>query len=531
MKRATGIATGIAAPLCALALASVCSFAASAAPQADSFSIAEEGFLAAAASGERGPVLDLARFYMKHGLWAEALSRLRPLEDAAAGRLAAECEFEMGRYRAAADRLASLAPDDPYYAMALTRLGAYRDAVEAFGKSPAMNAGRNIDDYHLLKAEALAFAGEANAAQGELGAADVSSNARRDFIAGAIARARKNEAMARKAFGRAAAGDDEWAARGATALAADEASPAALAALQLTRSGGAFERDLRSALGSVRLSSGDFNGGIASLRIVVDRFPRSDAAIAAADEIAAALPMLLAEESRLHPKDAAQLFFENVEFAPPGRAGDALIREATAKLKALALYDQAALILRHQVFKRLRGADRAIVAADLADLYLLNKQPGEALAVIRATRIAGLPVEAAATRRRLEARALADLGRGEDAILLLSQTPMVDDLALRAQINWDRRAWPLAARDYASYVASRATLEARADRTAAVRAATAFLLAGDRVGYRAFLQEAAPRLEGAAEGELIRSLGDVDQSQFLARVMSSYRAVYDDKAN
>jgi hypothetical protein len=59
-----------------------------------------------------------------------------------------------------------------------------------------------------------------------------------------------------------------------------------------------------------------------------------------------------------------------------------------------------------------------------------------------------------------------------------------------------------------------------------VRAATAFLLAGDRAGYRAFAKEAALRLEGTPEAGLIGALGDVDQDEFIARFMRSYRSVY-----
>jgi hypothetical protein len=316
--------------------------------------------------------------------------------------------------------------------------------------------------------------------------------------------------------------------RARLALAASEGDVTALEALSLEWRGGAFERDLQLVLGRLRLAGKDFSRGFAALALVVDRYPQSQAALEAQENVASALPDLFSDASGLHPKEAARLFFENVDFAPPGRDGDRLIQEAASKLEALGLYRQAAQILGHQVFKRLRGQDRAIVAADLASLDLLAGNPAEALRVIRSTRIAGLDDKHNQRRRLIEAQALAASGRGGEALTQLQEAPGADGLLLRAEINWSNRAWPEAARDYASYFTASTSVAARSVATAGVRAATAFLLAGDRAGYRAFAKEAVIRLEGMPESELIRTMGDVDQSQFLTKMMDSYRAVYSD---
>jgi len=110
----------------------------------------------------------------------------------------------------------------------------------------------------------------------------------------------------------------------------------------------------------------------------------------------------------------------------------------------------------------------------------------------------------------------------------LSETPGAAELKLRAEINWSRRAWPEAARDYASYFLSSASRPDREGKSVAVRAATAFLLAGDRAGYRAFSIQASDRLGNSTEADLIRSLGDIDRDQFLAKIMEDYRAVFGD---
>ena len=491
---------------------------------------AEEIYLAAASDGGERTARALAEFYMANGLWVEALARVKDDATPAGRLLAAECELRMGRDRAVVARLAESAPNDAIAAIALTRLGAYREAREAFQSGRAPDAARNLsDETALAAAETFAATGDADRAAAALSGLSENQEFQtaRDYLLGSIRAARGDKAGAIAAYRRAASGgEDEWSmrARLALAVAADDVS--AVDALSMQWRGGAFERDLQLSLGRMRLAGGDFDRGFAALGQLVDLYPQSQAGLDAQDLISATLPRLFADETGLHPKEAARLFFENVAFAPPGREGDALIHEAADKLAALGLYRQAAQLLDHQVFKRLRGQERATVAADLADLLLQARDAPGALKVIRSTRIAGLTEAVNERRRQIESKALAATGKNEEAIALLSEAPAASDLKLRAEINWARRAWPEAARDYASYALSLETLATKEEKSAAVRAATAFLLAGDRDGYRAFSAQAAARLGKAAEADLILSLGDVDRDQFLAKVMDDYRQVY-----
>jgi hypothetical protein len=500
---------------------------------ASSFDAAEQARLRAAAANEPAGVAALARFYGEHGLCAEALAALRRLSEppAASKRLGAECAYRMGRYADAAKRAQGVAELATIRAMALTSLGAYAEAAKDFRlmKSPP---GADVSaDYWIARAEAMALSGDvpgAGEALTALGGKQLqgSEAARRAFAIGALHRLKDDRARMTAAFTRAARLDaGEYSLRARLALLGAK-DVSVLQALSLQHRGGAFEREIRFAIGEAELAAGRLGPAFASLARVVDRFPQSDDALKAQEKLAAALGDVFEEKAALAPADAAQLFFRYVEFAPPGREGDKLIQAAAARLDALGLYAQAAKLLDHQVFKRLRGAERSIIAADLAALHLKAQAPAEALRVLRSTRIAGLPTETASLRRRLEADALARAGEAREALSLLADAPSLADMRLRADINWSAGAWVEAARDYASlFGAAPATLSAD-DRNAAVRAATGFLLAGDRAAYRAFAKEAALRLEGTPEAGLIGALGDVDQDEFLARFMRSYRSVY-----
>lgn len=499
------------------------------------FDAAEERFLAAAADEATAPLLNLARFYMAHELWVEALATLKRLAapPPAAHALAAECEYRIGRYGAVAMRLGDAAPDDPLLAMALSRLGAYAEARLAFGRIPPPGAAGFLrDEYYLTAAEAALETGDLDGAVNALRRLEGADESRRRFLSARLLAARGAKQRAALAYRSAAgAADNEWSMRARLALAVADRDVAAIERLSLKWQGGAFERDMLLALGQARLEGGDFDRGFAALRRIVDAFPQSDAALAAAARIAGELSGLFADGSRLDAVDAARLFFENVEFAPPGREGDLLIQQASKRLEMLGLHAQAAQLLDHQVFKRLRGVERATIAADLAEIHLAARNAEAALRVIRSTRIAGLPESVNQRRLRLEARALAETGEDAAAFAVLSRLSSAADIRLRGDLNWSRQAWAEAASDYAAAIAATDALKTPEDRALAVRAATAFLLAGDRQGYRAFVGDMAPRLEGTAEADLISTLGDVDRERFISGFMGAYRAAYSAEAS
>ena len=114
--------------------------------------------------------------------------------------------------------------------------------------------------------------------------------------------------------------------------------------------------------------------------------------------------------------DALALFYDFRELTPIGRRGDEMIRRLADRLVSVDLLDQAAELLQYQVDHRLQGAARAQVATRLAVIYLMNRKPDRALAMLRATRIADLSNELRNQRLLLEARALSDLGRHDVAL-------------------------------------------------------------------------------------------------------------------
>jgi hypothetical protein len=139
--------------------------------------------------------------------------------------------------------------------------------------------------------------------------------------------------------------------------------------------------------------------------------------------------------------DALALFYDFKEFLPAGRRGDEITRLLADRLVELDLLDQAAEILRYQMDRRLSGAARSTVATKLAMVQLMNAKPAEALRALTTTRLVELPVDVKRARLLLEAKALSDLSRTDQALELLEaeRGPEVD--RLRADIYWTGRRW------------------------------------------------------------------------------------------
>ena len=147
----------------------------------------------------------------------------------------------------------------------------------------------------------------------------------------------------------------------------------------------------------------------------------------------------------LPPVEALALFYDFREMTPVGRQGDEMIRALADKLLEVDLLDQAANLLEHQVDHRLSGAARAQIATKLALIHLMNRKPEQALNVLARSRQAMLPESVTRQRIILEARALAETGRSDLAVDLLSAVEGDDIQRLAADALWRGEKWQDAA--------------------------------------------------------------------------------------
>ena len=184
-------------------------------------------------------------------------------------------------------------------------------------------------------------------------------------------------------------------------------------------------------------------------------------------------------------------------------------------------------MLEHQVFNRLRGFERSIVAVDLAAIYLLAKKPHEALRVLRSTRIAGLEESVNHKRRLLEAKALVASDQNEAALNLLESPATPSQGLLKANIYWQQEDWANAATVYHDLVdeASSSTKT-----QAFIRASIAYAKSEDWSALEVMLLENQDYFDQSAELKMAQALlqGQNAQSDIdnIEHFMNSYREKY-----
>ncbi|RME65366.1 MAG: hypothetical protein D6782_06395, partial [Alphaproteobacteria bacterium] len=216
-----------------------------------------------------------------------------------------------------------------------------------------------------------------------------------------------------------------------------------LEAMRFAWRGDGFELDLLERLGSLYVDSGAYRDGLESWRQAISYFPRAPRTRAIAERMAAVFRRLFlgGEADKMPPVTALALFYDFRELTPLGPDGDSMIRRLSDRMVEVDLLDRAAGLLEHQIKFRLEGTAQASVATRLAMIYLLDGKPDQALGILAATRQAVIPLDLLAARKRLQARALIDLKRFEEAEVVLDGDDSREALLLRSEIFWGAKRW------------------------------------------------------------------------------------------
>lgn len=213
--------------------------------------------------------------------------------------------------------------------------------------------------------------------------------------------------------------------------------------------GDTIELETVRTLGELYVQAGDFAGGLETMATAQARFPESEAGRRIGEDMVSIFRRLFldGEADRMDPVEAVAIFYQYQHLAPIGADGDRMIRRLADRLIAFDLLDPASELLQHQVDYRLREPlARARVATDLAIVYLMDRRYEDALNTIRRSRIAGLPEELVDERYLLEARALSELGRSDQALELIASDQSEAASRLRADVAWTQRDWRNAGR-------------------------------------------------------------------------------------
>jgi tetratricopeptide (TPR) repeat protein len=217
----------------------------------------------------------------------------------------------------------------------------------------------------------------------------------------------------------------------------------ALERLRYAWRGDMLELDLLDTLATYYTRSRRYREALVTYRQAANYFvpsERTREATIAQDGLFRAL-FLDGAADALTPVQALALFTDFRGLTPLGTDGDLMIRRLSERLVDVALYARAAELLEHQVRYRLEGTAQAVVASRLAMVQILAGKPQAALDVIRFTRTIVTSDDVLASRNRIEARALIDLGDYEAAEVMTDNDSSAINHMLRADLAWKRKDW------------------------------------------------------------------------------------------
>jgi len=208
-----------------------------------------------------------------------------------------------------------------------------------------------------------------------------------------------------------------------------------------------FEFGLLRRLGQLHLAAGDYRNGLRTLRQAATYFRDHRDSPLVTQEMTDSFAKLFLDggADSLPPVSAIALYDEFKELTPAGAKGDDMIRKLADRLVSVDLLERGAELLESQIEYRLQGPEKARVGSRLAVIRLMANEPEKALAVLDATESPSLPADLATGRRYLRARAVIQAGRADEALSLLDKDDAIEAERIRADIFWSKQDWPNAA--------------------------------------------------------------------------------------
>jgi len=284
---------------------------------------------------------------------------------------------------------------------------------------------------------------------------------------------------------------------------------------------GDFEFNLLRRLAELQVEAEQYPEALRTFRTVVSNYSDNPgvAQVKSAMSDTFAKLYLNGAADGMPPVAAIGLYDEFRDLTPTGPEGDEMIRKLADRLVKVDLLDRAAALLKYQIAYRLKALDKARVGSQLALLDLLDKRPSDALDALTASNVDGLPPELVQQRHHLQARALADLDRGADAIVALKDDTSREAQLLRTEIYTKMKDWANAADVFAALVPEpeRGAKFSEGDAQLVLNWATALTLGKDDRGLATLHRVYGPAMAGTsfqAAFELLTSAPDKQVTNF-----------------
>jgi hypothetical protein len=215
------------------------------------------------------------------------------------------------------------------------------------------------------------------------------------------------------------------------------------------------------------------------------------------------LASMLGPGSELPIEKAGGLVWAYREFLPPGLDGDRLVIELADRMSAAGLYPRAAQLLSYMMDQRARDIQKGPLSVLVGILNLKADNPRAAIATIRSTSEMAYPADISADRQRIEALALARLGRVAEAEAMLEG--LRDGPELAAEMRWRVRDWRGFSKAASGLLASRSDV-GDAEANLILRQAIALSMINDELSLAALGKRYNAAMAQRSEVSLFRAL-------------------------
>ncbi len=207
--------------------------------------------------------------------------------------------------------------------------------------------------------------------------------------------------------------------------------------------GGDFEFNLLRRLGTLYLRMGGFREGLRTLRQAATYFREREEAQQVTQLMSDAFAALFlrGEADRMAPVSAIALYEEFKELTPVADLGNEMIRKLADRLVGVDLLTDAAELLDDQIQFRLDGVEKARVGAQLAVVRILAKDYAGAIEALDGSQAENLDPELITQRRHLRSRALMGTGETITALSLIEDDLSLEAEKLRTEAYWSMGDW------------------------------------------------------------------------------------------
>jgi hypothetical protein len=260
----------------------------------------------------------------------------------------------------------------------------------------------------------------------------------------------------------------------------------------------------------LRMAEGDWRGAFEALRQAQANFPEHPEVKTVAKQAQDAIYQLFegTDAEAVPPLRSLAIFEQHRDLLPEGPRADAIVAKLADRLASVDLPDRAASLLESQLKARSGAGDRARDATRIAELRLKDRKPQAALDVLTASE-KGAPAELAIERGRIKAKALAELGKTQEALAAIEKDEAPEADRLRVDLLWRAKDWANAAKSLERLVQRVSNGGGTLDDEGAklvLNWATALTLSGDTAALAALQEKYGAAMEKSSHRAAFRAV-------------------------